>query len=103
MLRLCPPECGIVAITQVKMSPDQSYATCYVTALKEPEKALEYLQEQRHDLQRRLGRLERARIPLLRFRIDHSDDEGNRIDDLLGKLSKEEAEDTSGGPQGQDD
>ncbi len=102
-LKTCPPECGIVTITTVDISSDSSYATVYVTAFKEPEKALEHLQEQRHELQRRMGKMERARIPLLRFRIDHSADEGNRIDELLGKLSKEKPEDTSDGSQGQRD
>lgn len=102
-LKLCPPECGIVCITEVRISPDQSYATVYVSALKEEAKALESLQEQRHDLQRRLGKLERARIPMLRFRIDHSAEEGNRIDELLGKLSKQESEDSSEEPQEQGD
>ncbi len=102
-LRACPHACGIVAITRVEISSDQSYATVYVSALRAPEKALEYLEGERRDLQRRLGAMERARIPHLRFRIDTSADEGNRIDELLGKLSKEKPEDTSEGSQGQPD
>ncbi len=103
VLRMCPPECGIVSITSVEISPDQSYATVYISALKEREKALEFLEEQRNDLQRKLGGMERARIPHLRFRIDTSADEGNRIDELLGKLSNQNPQDSSPSSQGQRD
>lgn len=89
-LRTCPPQCGIVSITRVDVSTDESYATIYITALKEPERALKVLEGQRGEVQKNVGKgLSRARIPMVRFRIDHHAEEATHLDELLGKLSKE--------------
>lgn len=83
-LRDCPPACGVVSITDVEVSSDLSYATVLVSALREPEKALEALEEERPELQRLLGkRLQTHRVPRLRFRIDQTIERAERIDRLL--------------------
>lgn len=86
VLRTCPPECGIVSITDVQVSDDFSYATVYISALQEAKKALDYLEDRQPELQRLMSRLERQRIPLLRFRIDRIAESGARIDQLLDTL-----------------
>ena len=87
-LRDCPPECGIVAITGIELSPDASYATVVISALREPEAALQWLSEHRGSIQKNLGALRRGRIPQLRFRLDIALMHANRLDDLLRASSK---------------
>lgn len=83
-LRQAPPQCGIVTIVRVDVSTDSSYATIYISALHEPELALEYLQGERGPLQRRVADAShRYRVPKVRFRIDRAAEEGSRIDALL--------------------
>lgn len=86
VLRTCPPECGIVSITEVQVSDDFSYATVYISALQEAKKALEYLKKRLPEMQRTMSKLERQRIPLLRLRIDPLAERGARIDQLLDSL-----------------
>lgn len=84
VLRQCPHECGIVAITDVEVSPDCSYATVLISALKEPECARNYLESQRSRLQKSLSSLQLRKIPVLRFRIDPRTERGSRLDAILG-------------------
>ena len=44
-LRECPPECGVVSISDVVVSDDGSYATIYISALSEPEMALKFFKK----------------------------------------------------------
>ena len=83
VLRECPPDCGIVAMTEVGVSSDLSFATVYVTALKNPDAALKFLESRKHEFQKRLARLETHKTPTLRFRLDRRSEEGNRLDELL--------------------
>lgn len=83
-LRLCPPECGIVSLTEVDVSADLSYATCYVSALEHPESAVQSLSSQAKDIATRLGRaLQIYRVPAVRFRVDPRGERGSRIEKLL--------------------
>jgi len=83
-LRGCPQVCGIVSLTEVEVSTDLSYATCYVSALKEPERAVEYLLAQTPQLRSGLGKaLQIHRVPLLRFRTDPRTEKATRLDELL--------------------
>ena len=79
----CMPLFGVVSITEVDVSDDVSFATVYISALEEPEKALQYLQKKQRSLQKSLVRLERNKIPKLRFRIDERTERGQRIDQIL--------------------
>jgi ribosome-binding factor A len=83
VLRSCPPECGIVTITEVQVSRDFSYATLSISALNNVEVALEFLEQQLPELQRTMSALNRKKIPLLRFRIDPRTERGSTIDRLL--------------------
>ena len=86
VLRECPPECGVVTITNVVVSEDYSYVTVSVSALNAPASAVGFLEGQTRKLQRELGVLERKRIPHIRFRLDHASEHGSRIDALLKRL-----------------
>ena len=84
LLRGCPQACGIVSLTEIEVSEDIGYATCYVSALSEPEKAIAFLQSRMPELKRALGAaLQMHRAPFLRFRIDPRAERGSRIDQLL--------------------
>ncbi len=85
ILREAPQVCGMVSITEVEVSPDITYATIYISALKEPQRALEFLEGRQGELQKALGRKITAhRTPKIRFRIDDRSERGERIDTLLG-------------------
>jgi ribosome-binding factor A len=83
VLTTCPPECGVVSITEIEVSGDCSIATVYISALQEAKKALQYLEGKRAELERSFGQLQRYRIPRLRFRIDPRTERGGRMDELL--------------------
>ena len=82
-LRACPPACGVVAITDVEVSDDFSYATISISALFKSEEALAHLESRARELQRTMSALNRRKIPMLRFRIDPRSERGSRIDELL--------------------
>lgn len=83
IVRVCPPECKMVSITEVEVSEDFSYATVYISSLEDEPTALSFLESKLPSLQRSLGTLYRKRIPEIRFRIDPRTDRGGHIDDLL--------------------
>lgn len=86
VLRECPQECGMVSITEVEVSPDFSHATVYITALQQPDVALQYLGKRQSFLQKQIGAIPRAKVPKLRFRLDTKIEQANRIDELLDGL-----------------
>lgn len=83
ILRECPAECGIVTITEVDLSPDLSYATIYVSALRKPDTALEFLESRQRELQKQMGKLQTHKTPKVRFRIDTTAEQGSRMEKLL--------------------
>lgn len=84
LLRGCPQDCGIVSLTEVEVSADLSYATCYISALLHPDQALAFLTSHIRELQTGLGQaLQIHRTPRIRFRIDPRSERGARIDRLL--------------------
>ena len=99
VLRECPPECGMVSITEVEVSREYSHVTVLVSALRSPESALRFLEGQCRRLQRELGVLHLRKIPMLRFRLDQRVERGDRIDALLRKADERNPDDTSGTSQ----
>lgn len=83
VLQKCPQQCGIASITEVEVSDDFSYATIYVSALREPERAVHFLQKRTKELQSKMGAIYRKKIPEIRFKSDTRSDKGDRIDNLL--------------------
>ncbi len=84
VLPQCPPTCGIVSLTEIEVSADFSYATCYVSALEHIEEAMSFLESQAKGLQSALGaELQMFRVPKIRFRVDERTQRGMRIDALL--------------------
>jgi ribosome-binding factor A len=83
------PEPGLpisVTITQVKMSPDLQNATVYIMPLggQYREETLAYLKEIAGFIRHQLGKeLKSKYTPALRFHLDESFDEAQRIEKLL--------------------
>ncbi|MEK7591197.1 MAG: ribosome-binding factor A [Patescibacteria group bacterium] len=82
-LRSCPPECGIVSMTEVEVSPDLQWVTVSISALKDSPSALAHLKEQTSRLRGLLKKLELHRVPFLRFKIDTRGESAERLDTLL--------------------
>lgn len=81
---------GFVTLTGVKVSPDLSYATIYVSVMGEPsdvKRTMAGLEGARSFIRGELGkRLEVRRIPEIRFFHDDSGVKGARIDSILKDL-----------------
>jgi ribosome-binding factor A len=76
----------IVTIPEVAVSPDLQVATAYVMPLggKDPERAVAALDRNARYLRGAVAkRVELRRAPELRFRVDNSFAEGDKIDALL--------------------
>ena len=95
VLRECPPECGMVAITEVSVAERLESITLYISSLKHPDLALTFLQKQSGALRQRLLPLGLRRLPVLHFRLDVRSERGARIEELL-----RESDDTSENLQG---
>lgn len=78
-----PKECGIVALTEVELSPDNRYATLLISALQQPQLALEYVQIRLPYIQAKLRKLPYKTVPEIRLVHDDRSERGSRIDSLL--------------------
>ena len=87
---------GLVSVTRVEPSVDLHYASVAISVLGNPDQQREALQGMESSagfLQRELHRRLRLRpIPRLRFELDTSIEEGDRIQAIMDRLQVEEAE-----------
>lgn len=81
----CPPEFGILSITDVKTSPDSSHVTLFVSALSDTDAAVKYLRGCMPQLKARLSGLHMRRLPELRIEPDYRGARGERIERLLSE------------------
>lgn len=88
---------GMISISDVDVTSDGSYATCYVTVLtvnkdeeakkQEEEQVLEGLRSAKGLIKKEIGRQIKLRhIPDLLFKIDNSMDYGRHITEVIDKL-----------------
>ena len=90
---------GLISLSDVEVTSDGSYATCYITyismkkgeeAVLEEEEILEGLRRAKGMFKKEIGRKIKLRhIPELIFKMDHSMDYGRHIDAVIEKLGKE--------------
>ena len=90
---------GLISLSDVEVTSDGSYATCYVTyismkqgqdAAEEEEEILQGLRSAKGMFKKEIGRQIKLRhIPELIFKMDHSMDYGRHIDAVIEKLGKE--------------
>ena len=81
-------EKSVITVPEVRMSPDLKLATAYVMPLggKDAEKIVAALEKNKRALRGEVGhRLELRSVPELRFRVDTSFDQGQRMDALLDR------------------
>ena len=80
MIEIPPNLATIVAIANVKVSADLSYADIFVTAITGAEAAVKFLAARKGQMRGELARsLQAHRAPILRF---HTDEEGERVTKL---------------------
>lgn len=86
-----PRVSGVVSVTRVEVSPDVQYAKVYVSVfgdLDEKEKTMDALGSAAGFLRRHLrGRLDTRQAPTLRFLLDDTLTEGNKMLDLLDSIA----------------
>jgi ribosome-binding factor A len=99
--KLRDPRVGFVTLTGVKVSPDLSYASIYVSVLGsqgDVKKTLAGLDGAKSFIRSELARrLEIRHVPELRFHHDDSSEKGARIDLLLKNLKEDK--DDPGSPE----
>ncbi len=88
-----PRVSGVVSVTRVSVSADVQHAKVYVSVygtLREKENTIAALQSAAGFIRRQLrGRLETRQAPVLRFILDDTLTEGNRMLDLLDSLAEQ--------------
>jgi len=99
---------GMISISDVDVTSDGSYATCYVTVLsftkdeeekkKEEDSVLEGLNSAKGLMRKEIGHNIKLRhVPELIFKIDRSMDYGRHIDEVIHKLTEDEGDKDEGG------
>lgn len=89
--KLKDPRIGFLTVTGVDVTDDLKIAVVYVSVLKEEEKqlTLEILKTAKSFIRSELSkRLKMKAIPTVDFRLDTSIEYGNRIEQLLGEIRK---------------
>ena len=90
---------GMISISDVEVTRDNSYATCYVTVLdlsgdeeavqKREQDVLDGLDSAKGMMRKKIGRqMKLRRVPELQFKLDKSMDYGRRIDEVIRSLGE---------------
>ena len=81
---------GLISVTDVNITPDQKYATVYVSVfVKNPEKVLEGLKSSTGFIKNSLSKKVKLRlIPDITFKIDDSMNYGARMDKIIDEVIK---------------
>jgi len=86
------PRLELLAITEVKVSPDASFARVFYRTLGDRDETVAALEKAKPYLRRRLaGELHVRRVPELDFRLDESLDRAERIDSVLREIEQDRA------------
>ena len=88
------PRLGFLTITRVILSSDLQYATVYISVLGDEEDqdhTMHILDQVKGFLRRELGRSLGVRVtPELKFKLDHSIEEGTRVLKIMQDLRTEQ-------------
>ena len=82
------PHLGFVSIPEVKVSKDFSYATVYISFIKEEDikDSMEVLEKAKGFIRSELAKkLDTRRVPEIRFKVDDGYKKEQRIEELLRK------------------
>lgn len=91
--QLNDPSLDLVSVTDVELTNDMSYATIYVSFLKEEnkEKGMEALQKAKGLLRSKVaGVMTTRRTPEILIKFDDSIVRGSKIDEILAKIKDED-------------
>ena len=95
--RVKDPDKGFVTVTKVRMTRDLKIASVYFTVLGDEEqrdRSLEVLTRAKSYIRSEIGpELKMRFTPELRFFIDDTMEQAQRIDELIASIKKEESED----------
>jgi len=84
------PRLELLAITEVKVAPDASFARVFYRTLGDRDEAAAALEKAKAYLRRRLaGELRVRRVPELDFRSDDAIDRAQHLDSVLRDLERE--------------
>jgi ribosome-binding factor A len=84
------PRLELLAITEVKVAPDASFARVFYRTLGDRDESAAALEKAKPYLRRRLaGELRTRRVPELDFRPDDSIDRAQHLDSVLRDLERE--------------
>ena len=86
---------GMISVTRVKTTPDLKYAKVYVSLLnsKNNEKTMNGLKESAGFIRSQVAKIVNLRItPELVFEYDDSIEHGEKIDNILKQISKQDKE-----------
>lgn len=90
-----PDVTGMISVTRVKVTPDLKYAKVYVSMLnsKSVEKTMQGLKDSAGFMRSQVARMVNLRItPELVFEYDDSIEHGEKIDNILKEISKQDQE-----------
>lgn len=90
-----PDVTGMISVTRVKVTPDLKYAKVYVSLLnsKSVEKTMQGLKESAGFMRSQVAKTVNLRItPELVFEYDDSIENGEKIDNILKQISKQDKE-----------
>ena len=90
-----PDVTGMISVTRVKTTPDLKYAKVYVSLLnsKNNEKTMNGLKESAGFIRSQVAKIVNLRItPELVFEYDDSIEHGEKIDNILKQISKQDKE-----------
>jgi ribosome-binding factor A len=86
---------GMIVVSEVRVQPDMRHARVYISArgsAKEQEDAIKALEHASGFIRRELvERLQLRRTPELHFTLDHSQEQAERIDQLLKDMHKDKS------------
>ena len=90
-----PDVTGMISVTRVKVTPDLKYAKVYVSLLnsKSVEKTMQGLKESAGFMRSQVAKIVNLRVtPELVFEYDDSIEHGEKIDNILKQISKQDQE-----------
>jgi ribosome-binding factor A len=75
------------SITDVKLSPDLSYADVSVSAISGVEGAIKFLQGKKGEMRHTIAQQVQAHaVPIIRFHVDESGAKADKLDRLIDSL-----------------
>lgn len=78
-------------VTGVKLTPDGSHLTVFLSFESNPQKSLDAIQNARGFVRSKLAHIPNIRkAPEVHFKIDESIERGKRIDEILKEINKKE-------------